>query len=338
MIQGETKSVYKLILCLFFTSILLSSDYDKAIKLYEQGKIKEAILLMEGACKKNDSNACNEMGVLYLYGGDVKKDEKRSLSYFKKACELNNRDACFGYGYMLEQGLGTRVNKKLAEKIYMDSCKKGYDKSCLKVGALKIENGADGRDFFDEICQRNNYMGCYLLGALEIDRGNVKQGIKLLDFACKNNIGDSCYEMARYYFRLNKYTKTMAYYDKACSLQSWKGCALMGVEYNLGKIVKKDDKKAFELFSLSCNNGEMMGCQGLGYLYQKGEGVRKDIDQAIQLLGIACSGGLSLACNDLGVIYISDKKDSQKAKSFFNQACILGNELGCQNFQKILNH
>lgn len=218
----------KLLVCMFFVSILFSSDYDKAIELYEQGKIKEAILLMEKACRANNGDACNEMGVLYLYGEEVKKDEKKSLFYFKKACNLNNQDACFGYGYMLEQGFGIRVNKKLAEEIYLDSCEKGHDKSCLKVGTLKMQNGKDGRKFFSEACQRNNYMGCYLLGTLEIDNNNSVQGIKLLDLACQNGIGDSCYEIARQNFKSKMYTKAMAYYDRACSLQSWKGVCFYG--------------------------------------------------------------------------------------------------------------
>ena len=46
---------------------------------------------------------------------------------------------------------------------------------------------------------------------------------------------------------------------------------------------KKDFSKAVQLFKKACDGGHMLGCHNLGVMYQKGNGVKKNEQKAAEL-------------------------------------------------------
>ncbi|MEO1942442.1 MAG: tetratricopeptide repeat protein [Campylobacterales bacterium] len=94
-------------------------------------------------------------------------------------------------------------------------------------------------------------------------------------------------------------------------------------------LEKKDYKKAEEVFFYYCNNGEGTGCFNLGVLYYR-------LGNKPLSLGYyqkSCDFKFPQGCIVTGYFFlIGDEvsKDLDKAKSYFQKACKLGEEKGCQ--------
>lgn len=73
-------------------------------------------------------------------------------------------------------------------------------------------------------------------------------------------------------------------------------------QYTYG--VKKDLKKAKQLYEKSCNGNAGNGCEALATLYKNGEaGLKKNFSQALKLYERACNLDDVLACQYLSDLY-----------------------------------
>jgi TPR repeat protein len=60
--------------------------------------------------------------------------------------------------------------------------------------------------------------------------------------------------------------------------------------YEKGQIVKRDTKRAQELYKRACKNGSMLGCAYLGYLYKNGtKELKADTNQAVSYFIKSCN-------------------------------------------------
>ncbi len=78
-----------------------------------------------------------------------------------------------------------------------------------------------------------------------------------------------------------------------------------------------------------------MICSDLGAMYEDGEGVKKDYKKAVELYNKACDGGVADGCNNLGYMYTHDKgvkRDMTRATGYFRRACDAGSWVACGNF------
>ncbi|MDO5046176.1 tetratricopeptide repeat protein [Campylobacter sp.] len=112
--------------------------------------------------------------------------------------------------------------------------------------------------------------------------------------------------------------------QKACEFKELKGCNYMAVSYYLGRGVKQDYKKSFEIYKDSCAKGNLNACQSIGIMYRDGRGVKQDVKRAIEILSSLCHSEQILACEPLATVYSSDEyglKDVSKAFDYFDMAC-----------------
>jgi TPR repeat protein len=66
-----------------------------------------------------------------------------------------------------------------------------------------------------------------------------------------------------------------------------------------GEGVKKDVKRARELYADLCDHDSFIACTNLGILLFNGKGGPKDKTKAAELLQKGCDGGVEIACTDL---------------------------------------
>lgn len=85
------------------------------------------------------------------------------------------------------------------------------------------------------------------------------------------------------------------YYALACQEGYARGCTSRGVI----RQEARDWTSAQQQFAWSCGHGDAYGCTNLGYLYQSGHGVRRDRRRAVELFRQGCSGGDPNGCNQL---------------------------------------
>ena len=71
----------------------------------------------------------------------------------------------------------------------------------------------------------------------------------------------------------------------------------------------------------------MLGCANLGSLYEQGFGVKKDAKKAGEIWRKACEAKDGMSCFNLGVIYYNaafGEKDADSAKNYLQKACAYG--------------
>jgi TPR repeat protein len=102
-------------------------------------------------------------------------------------------------------------------------------------------------------------------------------------------------------FRTQDFQKARSYYEKA-EASGYLGAERannLGVIYADGLGVKRDDKRAFQLFERSAKGGFSWGMTNLGVRYEQGLGVPQDYKQARQWYEKAAAKGNEEARNRL---------------------------------------
>ena len=124
--------------------------------------------------------------------------------------------------------------------------------------------------------------------------------------------------------------------EARCTSGDAKSCFDLGVMYENGTGVSKDQVHAAQLYKQACDGGNAPGCTNLAFMYLIGTGVSKDQVRAAQLYKQACDGGNAFGCSNLGVMYENGtgvSKDQVRAAQLYKQACDGGNALGCNNLK-----
>lgn len=94
-----------------------------------------------------------------------------------------------------------------------------------------------------------------------------------------------------------------------------------------------DYVKAAKLCKISCESNTYESCSLLGLMYENGEGVKKDEKLAVELLLKACSGDNSNGCFHLGTYY--ERTNKKKATQYYQKSCDLGNTLSCKTLEEL---
>ena len=96
-------------------------------------------------------------------------------------------------------------------------------------------------------------------GYIALDRS----GTKLPSFGAKND-----YEQGIAFYDNKEYDKAFESFKKACDDGNMRACHNLGVMYEKGNGVEKNEQKAVELYKKACDGGEMLGCRGLDIIYR----------------------------------------------------------------------
>lgn len=101
----------------------------------------------------------------------------------------------------------------------------------------------------------------------------------------------------------------------------------LGMLYNLGRGVPKDQEKAYWWFSEAAERGSIRAINNLAVMYYNGNYVKKDIPQAIKLFETTAKSKDLDAMLMLGEIYLQQKEE-QKSFEWVKKASDLDNPEG----------
>lgn len=93
MLQGVLQS---LVFFIGFASTLAYASYEEAFAAIQQKDYAKALPLLSAAAEKSDPRALNALGILYLQGRGVAKDEKVAVEWLEKAANAGNLNAMNG--------------------------------------------------------------------------------------------------------------------------------------------------------------------------------------------------------------------------------------------------
>lgn len=82
-----------------------------------------------------DPKACNELGVRYLTGEDVKKDDTVARDLFERSCKGGIVDGCANLAFLLEHGRGGPADGPRAVKLNTQACDADNTTACFNLGA-----------------------------------------------------------------------------------------------------------------------------------------------------------------------------------------------------------
>ncbi len=108
----------------------------------------------------------------------------------------------------------------------------------------------------------------------------------------------------------------------------------LGVKYMTGDGVKRDPKRAIELYTKAAERGLALSQSNLAFVYWEGEHVSRDAKKAVEWAEKAADGGNGLAMWLLGSAYSEGDgvaKDTTKAIAWYTKAAETGDEASMNN-------
>ncbi|HMR80107.1 MAG TPA: hypothetical protein PKD61_33600, partial [Polyangiaceae bacterium] len=98
-----------------------------------KGTESSALAAYRRACDLGSARGCNDLGVAYLDGDGVPKNEGRAIPLLRRSCEMALPMGCANLAHALANGLGTEPDPGAAARHYSDACTGGVGWAC---GAL----------------------------------------------------------------------------------------------------------------------------------------------------------------------------------------------------------
>jgi TPR repeat protein len=134
--------------------------------------------------------------------------------------------------------------------------------------------------------------------------------------------------------------RTVATDRARCDRGEFEGCVLLGITYQVGHSVPKDEVLAVNYFRRACDGRNASGCWYLANCYEQARGVAKDEAEARALDAKGCELGTEVnACDSLGALYEYGRggpKDSAKALAAYDSGCAISKQgFACGNAQRL---
>jgi TPR repeat protein len=121
--------------------------------------------------------------------------------------------------------------------------------------------------------------------------------------------------------------------QRECDAGKSDRCRRMGVNYEFGKRVDRDEARATELYAHACDMGNPEGCLAAGRMYEFHHGVAKDDVRAATLYRRSCDLDDPTGCANLAIMLENGRgvdKDERRAAELYEGACRKGAGLACE--------
>jgi tetratricopeptide (TPR) repeat protein len=125
---------------------------------------------------------------------------KRTNTVLVYLCDKGSEDYC----YDLAQNEIKQGNLEKAKNLYKRACDLGADYSCTSLGKLLEPNdineamkyytlaGKDAWNTLASLCDKGNGNACYVLGDLNVKRGNKEEAKRCYKSACRRGFAQGC--------------------------------------------------------------------------------------------------------------------------------------------------
>lgn len=133
-------------------------------------------------------------------------------------------------------------------------------------------------------------------------------------------------------WRVNRFQEALPGLEQACDAGIVRSCTFLGVMYEYGKGVVKDQDHAIALYTKSCNAGYGLGCFSLGSTYAYGDSEVRDYPKAITALQKGCDGSNGSSCFTLGELFREGTKviqDNPRAVANYRRGCDIEDMPSC---------
>ena len=275
---------------------------------------KEAFEIFEEGSKEKENKETKYilflLGRCHHKGEGTIKDPIKALEIYQKAIKMGNTNAMYNSAIIYEKRDGVQKNLNKAIELYEMAASFGHYRAM------------------------NNL-------AIIYKTGDESFGVKK-NFSRAIQLYEQAIQLGSFYFYLFYFIFIYFYYFYLFLFILFILFILKGYVnslYNLAIIyksgdekegIKKDVKKAIELYEKACEKGDSNSMYNLAIIYKKGEeGVEKDLKRAMELYEKASQQGKAKAMHNLAVIYqrgekkAGIKKNLIKAIEYYQKASLL---------------
>jgi uncharacterized protein len=195
------------------------------------------------ACDAKQYDTCARLGLALINSGDTKL-LARAVALLEKACTGKAALGCGGLGSLYMGGIGVLRDPPRAVKLFESACTGGDALSCESLGGWIAQGEGD----------------------------RTKLGVAAM-------------------------TRAAPYYERACTMGRPAACAFLGTFMLEGATWPGADPKRIPvLFDTACRGDVNVACKFLGDLYADGKHVRRDAKKANELYAKACKLGYDRGC------------------------------------------
>lgn len=319
-------------------------DFDKAQKLLEE------------AAKAGCEEAKCDIACSYMYGwNNYDKDVEKGKKLFMALVEKSTNDYVIArYAKELLHGWTFEQDKEKAERLLESVNNKDNDVYLRVMGEL-LEVGGDKSEinykksleyYMKAFAQGNRYsafeVAQFYRGNDEIDEDIdktiewLKKGVESNSTDCMLFLGEIYISEDSIFTKYHNINKGLDLIRKATKHGSGEAYNSLGHIYWEGKIVAKDDEKAYDYYKKAFELKDAGGAFSYAFKYINGIGIEKDIKKGIEIWEKAVEYGSAGAANNLycyyfGIAYGSKLKDLDKAKKYLLEGAKLDNAMACKN-------
>ncbi len=256
---------------------------------------------------KGDQAADVILGGLYLAGIGVSKDEAEAVKWFKKSAEKGCREGATFLGCCYRDGRGVPKDDVEAVKWFRKAAEQGYPDA-------------------------ETYLGCCYRDGTGVIKNEIeavkwfKKAALKGDDTAETCLG-SCYSKG---VGVSKdETEAVKWFRKAADQGNDEAEVCLGICYRDGIGVLKDETEAVKWFRSAADEGNDEAETQLGLCYLTGVGVLNNAPEAVGWFRRAAEKGNAEAGTCLGFCYrdgVGVSKDATEAVRWFRQAADQGND------------
>ncbi|KYF66312.1 Sel1 repeat protein [Sorangium cellulosum] len=313
-------------------------------------------------CGKGDIGSCYHLGIHYLTGKDLPRDDARAAELFEKACGAGIAQACYARGnQQMRDVLSARVPADAAARAKVrefadKACDLGDGWACFSVADWYLREGPQAvlpRDTTRAVallrrgCDLGHGPSCSALGNLLVEgklaAKDVAVAVGVLQRACEAGQPEDCLELGDILRKGQGAPKdggkALVAYTRGCALGDMRACNAAGSVYAAGDGIPRDVAKAYSFFEKGCPETGFGAdaCMSLAAMYEKGTGIPKDMARAAALYEKVCGSGGCLRAAEIYQRGDGVKADPARAFSLYEQACTQWREKkACDAFGPLL--
>jgi TPR repeat protein len=276
-----------------------SADFQKGLTAAQSGDFATALREWKPLAKQGNASAQFNLGIMYDIGRGVPQDDKTAVKWYKLSAKQGFFPAQTSLGVMYSNGRGVPKDYKTALNWYRLAAKQGYAGAQYYLGVMYANGQGVPQD----------YPAAVKWWTLSAKKGNGGAQKKLGDMYEKGKGVLQDYPAAvkwwtlasqsRFLLKNWEQTKIHArgknggqmHNSLLSSINLLSAQYKLGVMYDKGRGVIKNDKTAVKWYELSAKQGFFPAQTRLGVMYSNGRGVPKDYKTAVKWYRLAIKHG-----------------------------------------------
>lgn len=166
-----------------------------------QKDIQKALFYWGKSAEYNNADAIYNLGVSFLNGDGVIKNESLAFKYFQRGIKLNDIRSYMGLALCYRRGINVEKDLNKAIELYKYASESGEPEAFACLGAIYLSNDGipvnemEAARWFHEGAQRGNatsqhYLGIMYFNGIGVPK-NQAEGIKLIKLAAEKGNMDS---------------------------------------------------------------------------------------------------------------------------------------------------